>query len=116
MGTKDYEGPERRRHTVYVTRNTEYHLRDGVCVGVRNRRNQHWLLRHEALNQKLAGGVRFHPDGIAVPVAEKPQIGEALHFARSGKCLVTSLLCGTDRPTKHVVLQYSAVGPCDSSG
>src|SRR5271155_1029409 len=24
-----YAGPERRRHRVYVTRNTEYHFRDG---------------------------------------------------------------------------------------
>ena len=25
-----YEGTERRRHRVYITRNTEYHVRDGA--------------------------------------------------------------------------------------
>ena len=34
----DYRGTERRRHRVYMTRNTEYHFRDGVCVAVRDRR------------------------------------------------------------------------------
>ena len=33
-----YRGPERRRHRVFVTRNTEYHFRDGFCIAVRDRR------------------------------------------------------------------------------
>ncbi|MDX2051295.1 MAG: hypothetical protein SFV15_02825 [Polyangiaceae bacterium] len=110
MHTKSYAGPERRRHLTYLTRNTEYHLRDGICVAVRNRRNNHWLLQHKALSQKLAGGVRFHPDGVAIPVDGGPQIGEALYFEEAGRGLVTSLVCAMERPTKQVVSQYAAVG------
>src|SRR6187549_387121 len=44
-----YEGTERRRHRVYMTRNTEYHFRDGVCVAVRDRRTGDWLPGHLAL-------------------------------------------------------------------
>ena len=30
--TMSYEGPERRIHRVFVTRNTEYHVRQDRCV------------------------------------------------------------------------------------
>ena len=33
-----YSGADRRVHQVFVTRNTEYHVRSGLCVGVRDRR------------------------------------------------------------------------------
>ena len=33
-----YQGPDRRIHRVFVTRNTEYHVRAGVCVAVRDLR------------------------------------------------------------------------------
>ncbi|MFO0673294.1 MAG: hypothetical protein U0235_27385 [Polyangiaceae bacterium] len=36
--TRTRFGPDRRRHRVYVTKNTEYHFRDGFCVAVRGDR------------------------------------------------------------------------------
>ena len=41
--TADYAGPERRNRAMYVTANTEYHFRDGVCVAVRDRQSRSWL-------------------------------------------------------------------------
>ena len=48
---------ERRRHKVFVTRNTEYHFRDRLCVAVRDRRTGDFLPGHLALKRELAGGV-----------------------------------------------------------
>jgi hypothetical protein len=38
-----YLGKERRIHRIFVTRNSEYHVRRNVCVGVRDRRSGEWL-------------------------------------------------------------------------
>jgi hypothetical protein len=94
---------------MFVTRNTEYHFRDGVCVAVRDRRSGRWQIRHEALSQRLTGGVRFYANGTAVPLLEEPVVGEALYFADHGRELITSLVCGVDRPQRDIVAQY----PCD---
>jgi hypothetical protein len=47
-----YVGPERRRNQVLVTRNSEYHCRDGACIGVRDRRTRDFVLDHPALVQR----------------------------------------------------------------
>ena len=43
-----YLGKERRIHRIFVTRNSEYHVRRNVCVGVRDRRSGEWLAGHMA--------------------------------------------------------------------
>jgi hypothetical protein len=108
----NYPGPERRRHRVYITRNTEYHFRDRVCIAVRDRTSGRWLASHLALNRKLSGGVSFQPNGTVVPALSGPGVGDALFFGAGGRELVTSLLCAVDRPGKDVVQSYPAVR-CD---
>jgi len=104
-----YQGKERRRHRMYLTRNTEYHFRDGVCVAVRDRKTGTWLPSHLALERRLTGGVRLLKNGTAIPVLEAPNVGEALYFAEEeGRELITSKLCGVARPEKRLVSQY----PC----
>lgn len=98
-------GTERRIHQVLVTQNTEYHIRRGVCVAVRDRRSGRWLRGHLALNSQVGGGLRFGPGGM-IPNAGKPSIGEAVFFHASGRDLVTSALVAIDRPPKHVVEAY----------
>ena len=69
---KKHEGearPERRRHRVYVTRNTEYHFRDGFCVAVRDRRSGDFLPGHLAIRRRLHGGLKFFHNGAIVPNA-----------------------------------------------
>lgn len=102
----EYGGPERRRRRMYVTRNTEYHFRDGVCVAVRDRRSNAWLSHHLALERTLTGAVRFHPNGMAVPRKDEPDVGEAMYFGGTGNELVTSLLSSIERPDKDLVSQY----------
>ena len=60
---QEHMGPpgrvERRRHRVYVTKNTEYHFRDGFCVAVRDRQSGDFLPGHLALRKRLHGGLKF---------------------------------------------------------
>lgn len=101
-----YPGPERRRHRMYVTRNTEYHFRDGVCVAVRDRKSGRWLASHLAVRRRLSGGVRIFANGSAIPTCSDPTVGEAMYFADEGRELITSVLCGIERPTKDIVGAY----------
>jgi len=104
--TRDYRGTERRRHRVYMTRNTEYHFRDGLCVAVRNRRTGEWLPGHLALRRQLFGGLRFFMNGALQPNPGEPQVGEALFFGEGGRDLITSPLQSVERPTREMVAEY----------
>lgn len=103
--------PERRRHRVYVTRNTEYHFKDGFCVAVRDRRSGDFLAGHLAVRRRLHGGLKFFPNGAIVPNAGEPQPGEALYFAADGRDLVTSPVEKIERPSKAVVSAYPEPPP-----
>jgi hypothetical protein len=105
-----YGGPERRRHKMFVTRNTEYHFRDEVCIAVRDRKSGRWLASHLALQRRLAGSVRFEGHGCAIPLAAPPEVGDALFFGVGGRELVTSLLCAIERPERQLTLEYANGG------
>jgi hypothetical protein len=101
-----YAGPERRKNRVFVTKNTEYHFRGDRCVAVRDRRSNQWLPSHLAIGRRLSGGVHFHKNGAAVPVCDRPSVGEALYFADDGRELITSAVCGLERPARDVIASY----------
>ncbi len=104
---RDYAGPERRRHRVYVTRNTEYHFRDGFCVAVRDRRTGEFLHGHLALRRRLQGGLKFFPSGGIAANPGEPRPGEALCFdAPDDRDLVTSPLERVARPNKELIAAY----------
>lgn len=106
IGEASYSGPERRRHRVYVTRNTEYHVRDRTCVAVRDRRTGDFMRGHLALERRIEGGLRFFRNGSIAPNVGEPRPGESLYFARDGRDLVTSPLESIERPEKDVVVAY----------
>jgi hypothetical protein len=101
-----YAGPERRRRRIYVTRNTEYHFLDDVCVAVRSRETSKWRLGHAALNQALSGCVRFADDGEVQPKSRQPELGDALFFAHRGCDVITSTLIEIQRPSRETVEAY----------
>lgn len=103
-----YKGVERRRHKVFITRNTEYHFRDGLCVAVRDRRDGGWIEDHVALHRPVSGSLVFLPNGAIRPSIGQPRLGEALFFATGGRDLVTSPLLEIGRPEKKVVDTYPA--------
>lgn len=98
-----YVGVERRRHRTYVTRNTEYHFRDSVCVAVRDRASREWLADHVALKRSVSGSIKFLPGGAVRPTLGQPVLGESLFFASGGRDLVTSPLIEVTRPEMSVV-------------
>jgi len=112
----DYQGPERRRHRVFVTRNTEYHFRDGFCIAVRDRRTGDFLEGHLALHRRVNGGLRFFANGGISPNSGVPLPGESLYFAGEGadpngeaarsRELVTSPLEAVERPPRELVDAY----------
>jgi hypothetical protein len=104
-----YAGPERRKNRVFVTKNTEYHFQGERCVAVRDRRSSKWLPSHLAIGRRLSGGVHFHRNGTAVPVFTDPDLGEALYFADDGRELITSAVCGLERPTQDSLASYGSV-------
>jgi hypothetical protein len=103
---KNYAGPDRRRHQAFVTRNTEYHFRDGVCIAVRDRGTGNFRLDHTALQRPLSGAVRFDQHGQPRPALTRPEVGDALFFGHGGPVVVTSCLTAIERPGKAIVSAY----------
>ena len=92
--------PERRRHVVYLTRNTEYHCRDAECVGVRDRSTGRWQRGHPALRSQLLGGVAAGSQSLADPAE-----GSRLLFSGS-HTVVTSPVVLAGRPDREAVFSY----------
>ncbi len=103
-----YSGQDRRIHRVFVTRNSEYHVRRRVCVGVRDRRTGDWLKNHLALRSTVSGGLRFHNNGAISASDGMPSVGESLFFIASGRDLITSPVLSVERPNTGVVARYPA--------
>lgn len=112
-----YRGPDRRRHRVFVTKNSEYHCRDNVCVAVRNVQTGEFVRDHAALGRKLSGAIKFTRDGSISGVhdATDARLGEQLCFAAAAlddaddhKDLLTSPLEAVARPPKELVRHYPA--------
>ncbi len=102
-----YTGAERRIHRVYVTRNTEYHVRGSVCVGVRDLRNAAWCEAHPAIGRVLEGALRYQGSGV-LPVLDEPRVGDAIYFRNGERDLVTSRVQRIERPHLEVVRGYRA--------
>jgi hypothetical protein len=100
---------DRRRHRVYVTRNTEYHTRDNRCVAVRDRHSGLWLWEHNALWSRVLGGIAFSNGGVR-PCPGVPDVGQSLylHPKEGAEDIITSTLVGVSRPERDVVAYYPA--------
>lgn len=108
---KTYVGPERRIHRVFVTKNTEYHTKESVCVGVRDRTSGKWMRQHLAMTKMLCGAIQFTRKGLR-PNLGAPKAGESLYFHGDETDVVTSSLISIERPAKRVVTSYpTVIGP-----
>ena len=111
-----YAGPERRRHRVYVTRNTEYHVRDRRCVAVRDRRTGDFMQGHLAIERRIEGGLKFFRNGSIAPNPGDPEPGESLYFASEGRDLVTSPLESVERPSKELAERLGPAKATEPTG
>ena len=97
-------GIDRRRHRLFVTRHTEYHLRSDEVVGVRDRETGHWLRDHAALRLRA---LKVPPRGH-----DHAFIGRRLQFWGTHTDVVTSPVVAVGRPPRtdveHYVSQFTA--------
>jgi|SRR5689334_22835589 hypothetical protein len=100
-----YEGPERRIHKVFVTRNTEYFVRERRCVAVRDRSTGAWVRDHFAVSRAIMGTIRYLDGGELSAGAGLPKIGESMYFEEPGRDLVTSAVVAVERPARELFLQ-----------
>ncbi|MEM6733434.1 MAG: hypothetical protein AAF658_17885 [Myxococcota bacterium] len=99
----NYEGPERRIHNVYITANSEYHMRRGVCVAVRSLRHGELTREHPAVGSKMLGGIGYvDEEGYSAHYGE-PEAGEKICFSND---LLTSPVSSVRRPPLEVVALY----------
>ena len=98
------EVTERRRHVLYVTQNTEYHLRDDLCVGVRDLWTGRWKSDHPAVGKRLFGAVSQGETGLE-PI-DLPEVNSLLWFDNGESDIFTSRLTSITRPPKNAVAQY----------
>ena len=99
----EYQGPERRQRRVMVTANSEYHLRGNECVAVRNPKTGEWHPQHQALGQKVVGGIAFLPSGSLSVSYGDAQIGQKICFAND---IMTSPVVRIGRPSHNTVDRY----------
>lgn len=106
-----FSGPDRRRHVLFRTRNTEYHLRGDLCVGVRDPETGKFIDDHPAVGRKFSGALRYNRNGeisTFVRPDELPDVGDVLFFS-AGKLeteLRTTAVRDIQRPPKDAVAHY----------
>jgi hypothetical protein len=88
----------RRRHRLFVTRYTEYHLRSDECVGVRDRETGAWLRDHAAL--------RLHAIRVPAQGHDHSWLGERLQFWGNNTDVVTSPVVQVGRPARECLEHY----------
>lgn len=112
----EHQGAERR--SVYITRHTEYHVKDGICVVVRERGSQ--AIKRDRLRRelRLAGSAKVFPNGALLQDGRLPRVGRALCFryVDDGGCerhLVTSPVERIEQPSMSEVAQLYPDEPQD---
>ena len=96
---------ERRRHRALVTRNSEYHLRDGICVGVKERQSGRFCDRHPAIGMRLVlvSATEGHTD------PSSPVGGRAYFLDDTQRNLLTSTVETVVRPPREALARYIMV-------
>ncbi|MEL6338772.1 MAG: hypothetical protein AAFQ65_02625 [Myxococcota bacterium] len=100
-----YPGPERRIHRVFVTHNSEYHTRQGVCVAVRRLSAEDLTREHPAVGGSVLGGIGYDEERGYLAHFGIPDEGEKICFSND---VITSPILAVQRPSRDVVAGYSA--------
>ena len=89
---------DRRRHRIFYTNHTEYHLRDDECVGVRDRETGEWMIDHAALRLRA----------LALPDQRSTSdwIGQRIQFWGRLTDVLTSPVIAVGRPTVEEIPAY----------
>lgn len=99
---------DRRRHRMFATKHTEYHLRGDECVGVRDRSSGLWLVDHAALRLRA---LRLPPMG-----QDGEWVGRRIQFWSSKMDVLTSPVVDTARPERKLIPAYVSHARAGSIG
>jgi len=102
-------------YRVFLTRNSEYHLSDRACVGVRDRRTGEWYATHVALGCTLVGSITFEGSGPVVQQLGEPKVGECIFFAADGKPFRSSPVLAIEAGASFVFASFTAFAICASA-
>jgi hypothetical protein len=103
---------ERRRRKVFVTLNSEYFTRDGICVAVRNRHSGVFLPDHRAIGKHFSGGLERNGEGgiesVEPPASARPGLQIVFSSGRGDleHDILTTQVLAIERPPKALVSQY----------
>lgn len=76
---------------VYFTRNTEYHVHEGVCVRVLRRADGRRLSDHRAVGATLLGSVQFPAtESILSSIRAHARSGDVLVFTSNEEMIMSS--------------------------
>jgi hypothetical protein len=76
---------------IYLTKNTEYHVRNRICTAIRDRASGRFVSDHRALNRRLAGAMRLTLRDARLNTGE-PRPGQGLCFELDEGVLLTSAI------------------------
>lgn len=96
----------RRRHRLFVTRHTEYHLRADECVGVRDLETGTWQRDHAALRLRA---LKLPPTGH-----DHVWLGQRIQFWGSNTDVVTSPVVAVGRPQRECLESYVSLASAGS--
>jgi hypothetical protein len=100
---------DRRLHRMFVTENSEYHLKENVCVGIRSLRSGKWITRAKALKARLIGGISSMIE-VKLAAPSFPKVGESLLFMTDdGEDVVTTRIKDIRRPPREALNFYVRV-------
>lgn len=90
-----------QNYVVVLTKNSSYHISNGVCVGVWSQVNRCWQKNHPISGQKLLGCIL---DPTTWKRAERPTVGGGLWFRPPGSDnYVTSRILNIRPPTSDEI-------------
>ena len=100
---------ERRRHRMFVTLNSEYHVRGDVCVAVRRIGTGKWIEKAKAIKARLVGSISSLSE-VLYASPSFPRVGQSLLFINDeGEDIVTTRVCDIRRPPREAVAHYPEV-------
>jgi len=100
---------DRRIHQIFVTRNTEYHLRRDRCVAIRDRHTGDWRDDPRALFRRVSAAVTLLENGSLMVRESLPHEGESLLFEGENGALTSPVLC-IERPSFSLAVCYPGPG------
>ena len=105
---------DRRRRKVFVTLNSEYFCRDGICIAVRDRHTGAFVPQHHAIGKRFTGGFSRNAEGgfASVEPPDSTRPGLQLCFSSGDGDLehdvLTSQVLAIERPAKALVTLVEA--------